>query len=68
VFFDYLLINKPSGNVQLSGTDITINTTAGDVLQLLQPGSLDLNGRTLNLNNAGGNILSNGGSRSIIST
>lgn len=68
IFFDYLLINKPSGTVQLSATDVTINTTAGDVLQLLNAGTLDLNGRTLNLNNANGNILASGGSRAINSS
>ncbi|MEX1188759.1 MAG: T9SS type A sorting domain-containing protein [Bacteroidia bacterium] len=65
VFFDYFLINKPAGSLMLSATDITINTTAGDVVQFLNTGSLDLNGRTLNLNNGGGNILSNGGARNI---
>ena len=68
VFFDYLLINKPSGSVQLNGTDVTINTTAGDVLQILNAGTFDINGRALNFNNAGGNILSNGGTRNINSS
>ena len=60
-FFDYLLINKTSGSVQISSsTNVTINTTSGDLLQFLNAGTLDLNGRTLTLNNAGGNILVNG--------
>ncbi len=60
-FFDYLLIGKSAGSVQIaSSTNVTINTTAGDVLQFLNAGSLDLNGRTLTLNNSGGNILANG--------
>ncbi|MFY7885666.1 MAG: beta strand repeat-containing protein, partial [Dolichospermum sp.] len=70
-FFDYLIINKPGGSVQLSSspaTNVTINTTTGDVIQLLNSGSLDLNGRTLTLANAGGNIQTNGTNRLITST
>jgi len=68
-FFDYLLINKSAGSVQLgASTNVTINSTAGDVLQLLDAGTLDLNGRTLTLNNAGGNILVNGSGRTITSS
>ncbi|MFY8005151.1 MAG: beta strand repeat-containing protein, partial [Chitinophagaceae bacterium] len=70
-FFDFLIINKSGGSVQLSNispaTDITINTTTGNFLQLLGTGSLDLNGRRLNLNNNGGLIYVDG-SRSITST
>lgn len=72
-FFDYLLVNKSSGSVQIgSTTNVTINTTAGSVLQFLNAGTLDLNGRTLTMNNNGGNILvdgSTGGTtKSIVST
>ena len=70
VFFDYLVINKAAGSVVLNAspaTDVTINTTVGDVLQILNAGALDLNGRTLTLNNAGGNIGVNAASRSITS-
>ena len=70
VFFDYLLIEKPSGVVQLSTvvpTDVTINTSVGDVLQLNNAGALDLNGRTLTLNNAGGNIAVSAAGRTITS-
>lgn len=72
-FFDYLLIEKTSGSVQIaSATNVTINTTAGSVLQFLNAGTLDLNGRTLTLNNNGGNILvdgtSGGTAKSIVST
>lgn len=70
VFFDYLVINKAAGTVAIStspATDVTINTTAGDVLQLLNAGALDLNGRTLTLNNGGGSIAANAANRSITS-
>jgi len=71
VFFDYLIINKAAGSVQLSAspaTSITINTTAGEVLQLLNAGAFDLNGQSLTLNNTNGNILVNAAGRSITST
>jgi hypothetical protein len=69
VYFDYLLINKASNNVQLtSGTDVAINTTSGDVLQLNNVGGLDLNGRTLTLANLGGNIAVNASGRTISSS
>jgi hypothetical protein len=64
VYFDYLVVDKAtSGNVVISSspaTDITINTTAGSVLQLVNTGGLELNGRTLALNNSGGGIYVNG--------
>lgn len=63
LFFDYLVINKNAGNVQLAtGTNVVINSTTGEVLQINNSGSLDLNGRTLTLNNNGGNIQVNGAS------
>ena len=71
VFFDYLVVDKAAGNVVLSSspaTNVTINTTAGDVLQILNAGNLDLNGQTLTLNNNGGNIDVNAAGRIIIST
>ncbi len=71
VFFDYLVLNKSAGTVQFSAspaTDVVINSTAGDVLQLVNAGTLDVNGRSLTLNNAGGNILCTGGVRTITST
>jgi len=69
VLFDYLIIDKAtSGNVVIeSTTNITINTATGRVLQLKNVGGLDLNGRSLTLNNSGGSIYVNG-ARSIIST
>jgi hypothetical protein len=68
VFFDYLILDKASGSVVLDD-NVTINTTSGNVLQLLGSSVLDLNGKTLNLNNNGGNILASGsGSKTITST
>jgi hypothetical protein len=66
-YFDYLVLDKSAGSVQLASTNVTINTTAGSVLQLINTGGLDLNGRTLALNNSGGGIYVNG-NRSITST
>jgi hypothetical protein len=70
-FFDYLLIDKSSGSVQLSssggGTDVRINSTSGDVLQMINSSQLDLNGRTLTLAGAGGNISTNAEGRTITS-
>lgn len=68
VYFDYFIIDKPSGKVQLSGTDVTINTTTGSVFQILNAGSLDLNARALTFNNAGGSLYTNGTGRTISST
>lgn len=71
IFFDYLVVNKAAGSVQLSAspaTSITINTTSGEVLQLINAGAFDLNGQSLTLNNANGNILVNASGRSITST
>jgi uncharacterized repeat protein (TIGR02543 family) len=70
VNFDYLLVDKAAGNVVLSSspaTNVAINTTAGDVLQILNTGNLDLNGQTLTLNNDGGNIAVNAAGRTITS-
>lgn len=71
VYFDYLVLDKTAGTVQFSSspaTDVVINSTSGDVLQLANAGTLDVNGRTLTLNNAGGNIKCTGSSRTITST
>jgi len=68
-YFDYLVLNKPSGSVKLSpATNVTINSTAGDVVQLNNTGVLDLNGQTLTLNGNGGNINLYSGARSINSS
>ncbi|MCB0522445.1 MAG: hypothetical protein KDD27_26100, partial [Saprospiraceae bacterium] len=50
ISFDYLVLNKTSGSVQLSSspaTNATVTASTGDVLQLLNAGSLDLNGQTM---------------------
>lgn len=60
VYFDYLVIDKDSGDVVLGNsptTDVDINTaTSGNVLQLINNGNLDLNGRELNLSGTNGGI------------
>lgn len=66
--FDYLLIDKPSGNLTLSSspaTGVLMNGSAGNVLQLLNSGGLDLNGQTLVLQNNGGSVFVSGGVRTI---
>ena len=71
VFFDYLVVDKAAGNVVLSSspaTSVTINTTTGNPLQILNAGNLDLNGQTLTFNNTGGNIAVNATGRNITST
>jgi hypothetical protein len=71
VFFDYFIISKSAGTVQISSavpTNVTINNTSGDVFRIVNTGTLDLNGRTLTLNNNGGNILATGGARTITSS
>jgi hypothetical protein len=70
--FDYLGINNTSvGGVVLSSspaTNVSIASTSGNVLQLLNSGPLDLNGQTLTLSGSGGNILVSGGVRNITAT
>ncbi|WP_291087368.1 choice-of-anchor D domain-containing protein [Flavobacterium sp. BFFFF1] len=69
VFFDYLVLDKLAGNVVVnSATDVTINSTTGNVLQFNNNGNLDLNGRSLTLNNAGGSIYTNFTGRTITSS
>ncbi len=70
VFFDYLVLDKAAGMTQVSSspaTDVVINTTSGDFLQLNNAGTFDLNGRTLTLNNNNGNIATNASGRTITS-
>ncbi|RYE22159.1 MAG: hypothetical protein EOP51_13910, partial [Sphingobacteriales bacterium] len=61
--FDYLVINKTAGNVQLNNT-VQLNYASNEVLQLLG-GDLNLNNHDLRLNNNGGNILVSGAARTI---
>ena len=61
-YFDYLVLDKTGGSVQLNSTNVSVNTASGNVVQILNSGSLDLNGYTLALNNSGGGIYVNGAS------
>ena len=70
--FIYFVDNNNGGNVQLNSS-ININTSSStiNVLQLLNSGTLDLNGHTLSFtgnNTTVGTILVSGGARSIISS
>ena len=70
--FPYFIVNKPNSGTYVKPdntagnlTDVSITGQAGDVLQLLNNGSLDLNGRTVTIdgNSSGsstGNIYVNG--------
>ncbi len=66
--FNYLIVNKSGGNLTLNSidpTDVIVNATSGDALQLLNSGGIDLNGRTFTMSGSGGNLLTSGGSRTI---
>ncbi|MFL6209512.1 MAG: beta strand repeat-containing protein, partial [Pyrinomonadaceae bacterium] len=66
--FNYLVINKTSNSVQLT-TDVTVNATSGDALQLLGGAApLDLGSKSLNMSGAGGNLLVSGGARTVVSS
>ncbi|HKP36459.1 MAG TPA: choice-of-anchor D domain-containing protein, partial [Pyrinomonadaceae bacterium] len=68
--FDYLLVDKASGNLTFSNSPATSVTVAspagGSALQIVNEGGIDLNGNTLTLSGtvAGTNILVGGGSAS----
>lgn len=69
--FDYLVVDKPSGNLTLSSspaTGVLVNATSGNALQLLNSGGIDLNGQTLVMQNSGGSILASGGARTVTGT
>ncbi|HNR19063.1 MAG TPA: T9SS type A sorting domain-containing protein [Bacteroidia bacterium] len=64
--FDYLIIDKPLAGTYLKPsnaagelTNITVKATAGDVFQIINNGSLDINGRTFALD--GNNSISTTG-------
>jgi hypothetical protein len=66
--FDYLIIDKASGNLTLSSspaTGVLVNGSSGNVLQLVNAGGIDLNGQTLVMQNSGGSILTSGGARTV---
>ncbi len=64
--FNYLVNNKSAGSLVLAN-NVTVNATAGSSLQLLNAGTIDLNGQALTLSNNGGNLQVTGGARSIFS-
>jgi hypothetical protein len=71
--FNYLVVNKTSGSAQPNNsggalTDIVVNATTGDALQLLGSSAFNLNGRTLTMSGNGGNVLVSGGARNVTST
>jgi hypothetical protein len=66
--FDYLIVDKASGNLTLSSspaTGVLVNGSSGNVLQIVNSGGIDLNGQTLVMQNSGGNILVSGGARTV---
>jgi len=65
--FAYLINNKAAGVLQLN-SNVVINGTVGNVLQLNSASNLDLNAKTLTLSGDNGNILASGGVRNIISS
>jgi len=57
--FNYLIIDKTLNTVSLSSspaTDVILNASIGNVLELRNSSDLNLNGRTLSLTGTGGNI------------
>jgi hypothetical protein len=66
--FNYLVIDKTSNGVRLN-TDVAVNGTAGDALQLLGGATpLDLATHTLTMSGSGGNLLVSGGARAVTSS
>jgi hypothetical protein len=66
--FSYFIVDKPSGSVRpddSNPTNIIVNGTGGDVLQILNAGGIDLNGQGFTMQGAGGNVLVSGGARTI---
>ncbi len=65
--FAYLIHNKTAGTLQLEN-NVTVNGSSSNVLQLLDAGTFDLNGKSLTLSNNGGNIYVTGAARTISSS
>ncbi|MHC1776468.1 MAG: T9SS type A sorting domain-containing protein [Lentimicrobium sp.] len=65
--FAYLINNKASGTLTLAN-NVIVNATAASPLQLSNAGAFDLNGKSLTLSNAGGNIQVTGTARTISSS
>ena len=71
ITFDYIVVNKPSGNLLLSNTPVTTvnaNGSSGGNVLVLSNGDLDLQGQTFNLGGSGPFLLVNGGDRNVISS
>jgi hypothetical protein len=69
--FNYLLVDKSGGNLTPNNspaTAVLVNATVGDVLQIINTGGINLNGQTLTMAGAGGNLRVSGGVRNILST
>lgn len=70
--FNYLIVDKSTANsLALNAspaTNVLVNATAGDVLQILNTGGINLNGQALTMTGAGGNLRVSGGARNILST
>ena len=64
--FAYLIVNKSAGTLTLAN-NITINAATNSPLQLLNAGGFDINGKTMTLSGAGGNIQVTGAARTISS-
>ena len=67
--FNYLVVNNPSGIATgdfFGVTNVAVNGTSGDVLQLLGGGLALSNGSTLVLSGNGGNLLASGGARAVL--
>jgi hypothetical protein len=63
--FNFLVVNKSAGsllpnNIAGSLTDLTVNATTGDALQLFNAGGIGLSGRTLTMSGNGGSLLASG--------
>jgi CSLREA domain-containing protein len=68
--FNYLIVNKSAGsllpnNIAGSLTDVIVNATIGDALQILGAGGVSLSARTFTMSGDGGNLLTSGGARAI---
>lgn len=67
--FSYLITNKSGGNLILSAaqpTNVTVSASIGNVLEIGNNNTIDLNGRTLILSGTGGNLNLAGGTANII--
>lgn len=73
ITFDYLVVNKTAGSVQQNSspaTNVVVGGTTGDVLQLINASTYDINGNSLTINGTGTaiGISTNATGRTITST